>query len=260
MSLSGLLLEQLLISFQDTIITMLPEPQHVRGVYAGFLTTPVAPSSSETQKLFIDCSTVDVTTTQEVGGAIRDSYLKAEFVDAPVSGGVVGAEAGTLTFMVGANPGLEERLENALSLMGKKVLFCGAPGAGIIGKLANNYLLALENIATAEAMNLGIKLGLDGQVLKNLINVSTGRCWPSEINNPIDTLQRDYVGGFGISLMRKDLGLALEAAEKGEAKLALGELAYDVYKNVERMPDCKNRDFSVVYRWLGGKEPEPDER
>lgn len=141
--------------------------------------------------------------------------------------------------------------------MGKKVLHCGDQGAGLSGKLANNYLLAINNIATAEAMNLGIKWGLDPLVLANLINVSTGKCWPSEVNNPVDGVvkgspaSRDYKGGFGISLMKKDLGLAIQAANEAGAKLELGERAKEVYTAVEADEDCKGRDFSVVYRFLG---------
>ena len=145
-------------------------------------------------------------------------------------------------------------------LMGKKVIHCGAQGAGLSAKLANNYLLAINNIATAEAMNLGIKWGLDPKVLGNLINISTGKCWPSEINNPVKGVvdgapaSRDYSGGFGIGLMKKDLGLAIKAAAEAGAKLELAEKANEVYEEAGKREDCKGRDFSVVYRYLGGAE------
>jgi len=144
--------------------------------------------------------------------------------------------------------------------MGKRVLHCGPQGAGLSAKLANNYLLAIENIATAEAMNLGVKWGLDPKILANVINVSTGRCWPSEVNNPVPGVVeaapagRDYQGGFGIGLMRKDLRLAMLAAGEADAQLTLGEKAAEVYEKAEGEERCKGRDFSVVYRWLGGKE------
>lgn len=182
------------------------------------------------------------------------------FVDAPMSGGVVGATAGTLTFMLGAESTILPRVEPTLFLMGKKVLHCGDQGAGLSAKLANNYLLALNNIATAEAMNLGIRCGLDPKVLANVLNVSTGRCWPSEINNPVKGVlenapaSRDYRGGFGISLMRKDLRLALVAAEAAQAKTELGTVGFGMYDKAAQREDCKDRDFSVVYRYLGGKE------
>jgi len=177
-----------------------------------------------------------------------------------MSGGVVGAKAGTLTFMLGAPSDLVPTLEPILLRMGKRVLHCGPQGAGLSGKLANNYLLAINNIATAEAMNLGIKWGLDPKVLGNLLNVSTGKCWPSEVNNPVPGVvpgapaERDYAGGFGISLMKKDLGLAIQAAQEAGATLTLADNAKAVYSDAEAREDCKGRDFSVVYRYLGGKE------
>ena len=130
----------------------------------------------------------------------------------------------------------------------------GEQGAGLAGKLANNYLLAISNIATCEAMNLGLKLGLDSKVLAELINSSSGRCWSSEVNNPVAGIstgapsERDYAGGFGVSLMKKDLRLAMTAAEEAGAKIELGDEAKRVYEEVEKTE--KGRDFSVVYRWL----------
>ena len=131
----------------------------------------------------------------------------------------------------------------------------GDQGAGLAGKLANNYLLAISNIATGEAMNLGLKLGLDAEVLAELINSSSGRCWSSEINNPVSGIskgapaERDFAGGFGVSLMKKDLRLAMTAAEEAGARIELGNEAKRVYEEVEKSE--KRKDFSVVYRWLG---------
>jgi 3-hydroxyisobutyrate dehydrogenase len=177
-----------------------------------------------------------------------------------MSGGVVGATAGTLTFMLGSPESLISRVEPTLLMMGKRVLYCGVQGAGLSGKLANNYLLAINNIATAEAMNLGIKWGLDAKTLGNLINISTGKCWPSEVNNPVKGVvqgspaSRDYSGGFGISLMKKDLTLAIKAAAEVGARLELGDRAKEVYEAAEQQENCKGRDFSVVYRYIGGAE------
>lgn len=184
----------------------------------------------------------------------------ARFVDAPMSGGIVGAAAGTLTFMLGAPAELVSRVEPILLRMGRNVIHCGQQGTGLSAKLANNYLLAINNIATAEAMNLGMRWGLDPKVLAGVINVSTGRCWPSEVNNPVKGVverapaSRDYAGGFGISLMAKDLRLAIIAAEEADARLRLGVPAQGLYEDAERDERCKGRDFSVVYRYLGGKE------
>lgn len=173
-----------------------------------------------------------------------------------MSGGVVGATAGTLTFMLGAPDALVSRVESVLQMMGKKTLHCGVQGAGLSGKLANNYLLAINNIATAEAMNLGIKWGLDPKTLGNLINISTGKCWPSEINNPVQGVvegapaSRNYDGGFGLSLMKKDLSLAILAAAEVGARLELGDRAGEVYAAAEQQDDCKGKDFSVVYKYI----------
>ncbi len=162
--------------------------------------------------------------------------------------------------MLGSPDALVSRVEPILLMMGKRVIHCGSQGAGLSAKLANNYLLAINNIATAEAMNLGMKWGLDPKTLGNLINISTGKCWPSEINNPVKGVvegapaSRDYKGGFGISLMKKDLGLAIKAAEEAGARLELGDKAIEVYREAEKQENCKGRDFSVVYRYLGGAE------
>ena len=177
-----------------------------------------------------------------------------------MSGGVVGARAATLTFMLGASSrsgGLVKRVTPILELMGRRVIHLGEQGTGLSGKLANNYLLAISNIATAEAMNLGVRLGLDPHRLGELINGSSGRCWSSEVNNPVPGVspgspaEKDYEGGFGVELMKKDLRLAMEEAQRSGAKIELGAKAGDVYAEVEAAE--KGKDFSVVYRWLGGR-------
>jgi len=218
---------------------------------------PLSTEYIHKERLFIDCSTIDRGSSREVANAIHTTE-QGRFVDAPMSGGVVGAKAGTLTFMLGAPINLVPRIEPILEMMGKRVLHCGEQGAGLAGKLANNYLLAINNIATAEAMNFGIKLGLEPKILANVINISTGKCWPSEVNNPVPGVVegapagRDYSGGFGVTLMKKDLGLALVAAQEAGAKLELGPKAQEVYEAVARDEQYVGKDFSVVYRYLGG--------
>lgn len=245
---------------QDVTITALPEPSHVKAVYASIL--EAKPSLRPSPRLFIDCSTIDPSSSQEVARGVAGAFPggKAHFVDAPMSGGIVGAAGGTLTFMLGAPTEVVPRIEPILRRMGKNVLHCGRQGTGLSAKLANNYLLAINNIATAEAMNLGMRWGLNPKVLAGVINVSTGRCWPSEVNNPVKGVVekapagRDYAGGFGISLMRKDLKLAMVAAEEAGARLELARSARELYEAAEKDEACKGRDFSVVYRWLGGQE------
>lgn len=244
----------------DTVITVLPEPSHVKAVYKSILSSQsTTPGSKHKPCQFIDCSTIDPSSSREVAKTV--AAAGSSFADAPMSGGVVGATAGTLTFMLGCEgPDQLRRIETVLLKMGKRVFHCGAQGTGLSAKLANNYLLAISNVATAEAMNLGIRWGLDPKVLAGVINASTGRCWPSETNNPVPGVVegapagRDYAGGFGIALMRKDLGLAITAAQEAGATLELAAKAKEVYDAADREERCKNRDFSVVYRHIGGKE------
>ena len=243
-------------------MTVLPEPSHVKNVFHNILNPPLPPPPSTTtngERLFIDCSTIDPTSSREVANAVHCT-AQGRFVDAPMSGGVVGAQNSTLTFMLGASSRsgqLVERVKPILALMGKKTVHLGEQGMGLSGKLANNYLLAVSNIAAAEAMNLGLKFGLDPNVLGELINGSSGRCWASEVNNPVPGVspgapaERAYDGGFGVSLMKKDLRLAMEAAASAGAKLKLADKTREVYEEVEAKEPTK--DFSVVYKWLSEK-------
>ncbi|KAI1447791.1 putative 3-hydroxyisobutyrate dehydrogenase G6G8.5 [Annulohypoxylon stygium] len=239
----------------DIVITVLPEPSHVKSVYREIL----SPDLPRRNRIYIDSSTIDPSSSREVASWVADAK-QGQFVDAPMSGGVVGATAATLTFMLGAPDALVPKLEPLLLQMGKRVLHCGVQGTGLSAKLANNYILAINNIATAEGMNLGIRWGLDPKTLANIINISSGRCWPSEVNNPVKGVvesapaSRDYAGGFGISLMKKDLKLAIAAAKEADAKLELGDRAKQVYEEAEQVESCRGRDFSVIYRFLGGKE------
>lgn len=234
----------------------------MRTVYNDILASPLSPRSADQQsRLFIDCSTIDPFTSRSVATDIHQKFLgSAAFVDAPMSGGVVGARAAKLTFMLGSAPEHAERATAILSLMGARVVHMGPQGAGLSGKLANNYLLALNNIATAEAMSLGQRLGLEPRALAGMINTATGRCWPSEVNNPVPGVVegapagRGYEGGFGIALMRKDLGLALQSAKEYGVKLGLGQHAMDMYRAAEQDDRCRGKDFSSIYRWLEGPD------
>ncbi|KAL9109513.1 MAG: hypothetical protein Q9227_005848 [Pyrenula ochraceoflavens] len=239
-----------------TIITVLPEPKHVKSVFDEILTSGL-PQPSDPQmppeRMFIDCSTIDPITSQDVAASVRAGSC-GHFVDAPMSGGVVGARAASLTFMVGAAAHIFERVEAILLRMGKKVWHLGDQGAGLSGKLANNYALAINNIGAAEAMNLGIKWGLEPKALANLINSSTGRSWPSQINSPVPGVvdsapsSNNYEGGFGVSLMKKDLRLAMTAAKEAGARLELAEKADEVYDATTRQ--FPGKDFSVVYKYI----------
>lgn len=230
----------------------------MKSVFHDILGSSLPLSASE--RIFIDCSTIDPSSSREVANTVH-SKSQGHFFDAPMSGGVVGARAATLTFMLGASPSSSHLLERAstiLQFMGSKVLHMGDQGMGLSGKLANNYLLALNNISTAEAMNLGLRWGLNPVKLGQLINCSSGRCWSSEINNPVAGISpgapaaNDFEGGFGVGLMQKDLRLAMEEAGRVGAKLEMADKAAEVYDKVAaRYP---SKDHAVVYRWLGETE------
>lgn len=234
----------------DVVVTMLPEGKHVRAVYEEMVK---AATKNDTNKTFIDCSTSDVASSLHVAQLVADSAL-GSFVDAPVSGGTVGALNGTLTFMVGA-PEIEGQLETTLSMMGARVFACGKAGAGLAAKLANNYILALTNIATSEGFHLASALGLDAKVFSSIVNVSSGRSWSSEINTPVPGIletapsSRDYDNGFATALMKKDLLLAIDAGKLAKAELPLGAPAAGIYSQL-----CDDgyarKDLSVLYKVL----------
>ena len=242
------------------MITVLPGPAHVKDFFFHCMSKGGLSKTSGEDRIFIDCSTVDPASSREVANAVHSSD-SGKFVDAPMSGGSQGARAGTLTFMLGASTRsghLIDRVKPVLKHMGKNVWYMGPQGSGVAGKLANNYLLAMTNIATAEAMNIGIRLGLEPKALKDLISSSTGRCWPADVNNPVPGVvedapaDNDYNGGFSVSLMKKDLGLAVTAAQTAGVRLELAGKAQEIYNAVDK--EYKGKDFSVVYRYLGGKE------
>lgn len=212
--------------------------------------------SLQHQRLFIDSSTIDPPTSRAIANLVR-TVLRGEFVDAPVSGGVVGARAGTLSIMFGASTGsplLIERIRSILLLMGQKICHVGEQGTGVAAKLANNYILAVNNIATAEAMSMGRQWGIDPRVLTDLINSSTGRCWPTEVNNPVPGViegspaSRGYEAGGTIGVIQKDLRLAMAGADEAGIELMLAGKAEEVYTAVEKVY-C-GKDFSVVYKWM----------
>lgn len=171
--------------------------------------------------------------------------------DAPVSGGTGGAQAGTLTFMVGATPELFNLIQPILSDMGRNIVHCGEVGTGQVAKVCNNLLLGISMIGVAEAMALGDALGIDTKVLAGIINTSTGRCWSSDTYNPwpgiIETApsSRGYTGGFGADLMLKDLGLATEAAKQVRQPVLLGALAQQLYQSMSQRGEG-GKDFSGI--------------
>ncbi len=215
----------------DVIITMLPAAPHVKQVYLGEDGLLAHVSAGV---LLIDSSTIDPLSAREVASAA--AHNANPMLDAPVSGGTGGAAAGTLTFMVGGSEADFQTAQPILATMGKNIVHCGGSGNGQVAKVANNLLLGISMIGAAEAMSLGVALGMEPEVLAGVINSSSGRCWSSEIYNPFPGVvetspaSRGYSGGFGTDLMLKDLGLASEAAKQVRQPVILGALAQQLYQ------------------------------
>ncbi|MBP2697987.1 3-hydroxyisobutyrate dehydrogenase [Pseudomonas aeruginosa] len=228
------------------IITMLPTAAHVKDVYLGAngLLANIGQGV-----LLIDSSTIDPLSSREV--AKLATAQGNPMLDAPVSGGTGGAATGTLTFMVGGSAFAFDQAQPLLAAMGKNIVHCGSNGNGQVAKIANNMLLGISMVGVAEAMALGVSLGMDAEVLAGIINTSSGRCWSSEINNPFPGVlenapaSRGYSGGFGTDLMLKDLGLATEAARHAKQPVVLGAAAQQLYQTFS-LQGHGGLDFSAI--------------
>jgi len=215
----------------DIVVTMLPAGKHVRDVYCGAGGVIAAAADGA---LLIDCSTIDVATAREVAAAAGQRGLA--MIDAPVSGGIMGAQAATLTFMCGGSEEAFARAEPVLKQMGKNVFHAGGPGNGQAAKICNNMLLGISMIGTCEAFVLAEKLGLDHRKLFDIASTASGQCWSlttyCPVPGPVSTspANRDYAPGFTVAMMLKDLLLAQAAAADGHAETALGKHAADLYQ------------------------------
>ena len=236
----------------EVVITMLPAGEQVREVYlgAGGVLATVEPET-----LLIDSSTIDVATAREVAQAARDKALA--MVDAPVSGGVAGAEAASLTFMVGGDDAAFERARPLLETMGKTIVHAGGPGNGQAAKICNNMILGASMIVVSEAFLLAEKLGLEAQKLFDISSKSSGQCWSMTsycpVPGPVPTspANRDYKAGFTAAMMLKDLKLAQAAARATRATTPLGAGAAAVYERFIESGDS-SVDFSGIIRYLRG--------
>ncbi|UPL02462.1 hypothetical protein LCI18_013396 [Fusarium solani-melongenae] len=240
----------------STIISMVPTGKHVQEVYVGEGNSVLSALKSMSQDqraktLCIDQSTIEQSVSKAVALQLRQ--VGADLVDAPVSGGVVGAEKGTLAIMVGGSKTSFDRSVPVLQSMARKVTYCGDLGAGLAAKISNKLM------KPSEAMLLGKRLGVDPQVLADIINNSTGRCWSSEINHPVPEVKagdssppahRNYEGGFVTKLAHKDLALAVSAAEEAGVPLAVGRCVEETYRPLARSKEFGDRDFSVIYEAL----------
>ncbi|MER5932533.1 3-hydroxyisobutyrate dehydrogenase [Streptomyces sp. NPDC002054] len=233
----------------DVVITMLPAGAQVLALYReqGLL------AAARPGTLFIDCSTIDVADARTAHEAAVAAGHRA--LDAPVSGGVVGAEAGTLTFMAGGGAEEFAVAQPLLAAMGKKVVHCGSAGAGQAAKICNNMILAVSMIGVSEAFVLAESLGLDHQALFDVASTASGQCWALTVNCPVpgpvptSPANRDYRPGFAAPLMAKDLGLAADALRAGGVEAPLGLKAAEMYAAFAE-GEGAGLDFSAIVRTL----------
>ena len=231
----------------EAVVSMLPNGQIVKQVYWDDVIGH-APEGA----ILLDCSTIDVATAREVI-SVTEAH-NYQMVDAPVSGGIAAANAGTLTFMVGGTDEAFARAEPILAAMGKAVIHAGDAGNGQAAKICNNMLLAIHMIGTCEAFAMAEKLGLDAQTFFDISSVSSGQNWsmtsycPVPGVGPTTPADNDYQGGFAAGLMLKDLRLAMEAAAGAGAKVELGEHARAIYEAFAK--DNAGTDFSGIIRTL----------
>ena len=235
----------------EIVITMLPAGQHVRTVY-GSDDGVIATASNGT--LLIDCSTIDVESARAVAKEAAARGL--DMLDAPVSGGVAGAEAGTLTFMVGGSSEVLERARPVLEAMGKNIVHAGDSGQA--AKLCNNMMLGISMIGTSEAFTMGQKLGLNPQTLFDIISTASGSCWALQNHLPIPGIvetsasNRGFRAGFAVAMMAKDLRLAQLAAKSVDASTPLGSTAAALYTSFE---DSGNQDldYSAIIKLIAAQ-------
>ncbi|MDB5693767.1 MAG: mmsB [Alphaproteobacteria bacterium] len=233
----------------EAVVTMLPAGEHVREVYESSVL-----GHALTTAILIDCSTIDVATArEETQKADAAGY---RMVDAPVSGGIAAADAGTLTFMVGGSGEAFERARPILEKMGKTVIHAGGAGSGQAAKICNNMLLGASMVATCETMVLAQKLGLDPQTFFDIASRASGQCWsltsycPVPGVGPATPADRDYEGGFAAALMLKDLRLAMEAARSVDSYTPMGSAAEELYTRFAEGLGGSGKDFSAIIRMI----------
>jgi 3-hydroxyisobutyrate dehydrogenase len=237
----------------SVVVTMLPAGAHVREVYQA---DDGVIASAGAGSLLIDCSTIDVTSARSVEAAAAEAGLA--MLDAPVSGGVAGAEGGTLTFMVGGSADAFERGRPYFEVMGRTVVHAGGPGNGQAAKVCNNMILGISMIGVAEAFILAEKLGLEAQKLFDISSKASGSCWAMLNHNPVPGLvetsaaNRDYKPGFAAAMMLKDLKLSQEAAAQAGAATPLGAEATALYTMFVNAGNA-GLDYSAIIKMIRGK-------
>jgi len=237
------------VSGKEVIITMLPDGSSLLEVYSSIL------NELQSEAILIDCSTVDVISAKKAAGMANEKGLKA--LDAPVSGGIGGAENGTLTFMVGGDIAAFERVTPLFNIMGQKAVLCGESGAGQSVKICNNMILGVSMIAVCEAFVMADNLGLDRSKMFDVVSTASGSCWAINTYCPVPNVgpntpaDNNYIPGFSADLMLKDLGLAKTAAEETNSFTPLGKEAYALYENFFSKGG-KGKDFSAILNFIKG--------
>lgn len=257
------------------LISIVPDGSDVKKVYLDPETGVIA-ARKDQERIMLECSTIDVQTTKEVGAALHHAGL-GTYIDAPVSGGVPAAQAGTLALLIGhpppssstSTPSLSARLTSILSMLGptSKSFYLHTLGAGLTAKIANNYLSGTILLATAEALALGISHGLDPSALYSVIKSSTGQSWMCDHVMPVPNVQTEYwvpsnsgyKPGFKTQMMVKDLGLGVQSARQVGTGCSMAEKALEVWRQAAEDERCKDRDGSSIYLFVGGKLPEGHE-
>jgi 3-hydroxyisobutyrate dehydrogenase len=235
---------------RDYVISMLPAGKHVAATYLG---DDGLLSKLDSSTTILDCSTIDAATARQVGTVAAEMGIG--FMDAPVSGGVAAAAAGTLAFMCGGDAATFEKARLILKDMGKNIFHAGPAGAGQVAKGCNNMLLAIHMIGTSEALEMGARNGLDPKVLSDIMLASSGRNWSLEVYNPYPDVMptapasNEYKPGFMVDLMVKDLGLAMEIAQQCDVDNRMGQLAQELYSQHQEAGNGQ-RDFSSILRKL----------
>ncbi|MEO0428893.1 MAG: 3-hydroxyisobutyrate dehydrogenase [Pseudomonadota bacterium] len=240
---------------REIVVSALPAARHVMAVYLG---GDGILAAAATGTVFIDTSTIDVVSARKVSVAAAEAgHL---MVDSPMSGGVGGAEAGTLTFMVGGSDAAFAAARPALEAMGKNIFHAGDAGAGAAAKICNNMMLAIQMIAVSEGFNLAERLGLEASKLYEISSTATARCWslndycPAPGPQPNAPSNREYKPGFAAALMLKDLRIAMEAATGAAAHVPLGAHATQLYTMMETA-GMADRDFSAIIKLLRAEIP-----
>ena len=231
----------------EILISMLPASEHVESLYlTEGLLKDIDPST-----LIIDCSTIAPETSRKV--AKEADKLGLSMIDAPVSGGVAGAKAATLTFIVGGRKESLDKAKPVLEKMGKSIFHAGDSGSGQVAKICNNMLLAIHMCGTAESIALGVKNGLNPEILSEIMRKSSGGNWSLEVYNPYPGVMKEvpanrgYEGGFLNKLMFKDLGLAQEASESSNSRTPMGDLARELYQKMIES-GFEDLDFSSIQK------------